>query len=1057
MAEIEVSERYVPSLAVQSMPNPLPGSRVITPLFNGTQQEGGVYRLKYVQKSWIPLGNIFNNVKSANGWRPSIWHEFDIARSKVFLGDGTVMNSKAFVRPNNERIVPNSQRNEVYVFDSALRHVKTLNLTTGKLKFRFEYTSLDKISKIIDNYNNETLFNYSGSNLTSIVSPYGHVTNFSVDVSGYLSSASLSNNENYTMIYNAEGLLTSFTKPSGNLSVMTYDSDGNLISDVNDSGYSSTLSSSFLSGVRTISQISAEGRVRTVNFDNSDFNTKTLTEPSGLTMSTVWDNSQLESTTYGPNSYTEHHKKTIFERFGEGFYRLSEVIRNGSQLPSKSTLESAELIDPLDPLSVSNLTTTVTEGDSITISHYNSSTKTMTATSSLGLETTIIHNNQGDPISVKLGPYLPFTLTYDSHGRITSSGQGSSRQTHYTYGSNGLIATSTDPLNRTTSYNYNSEDRISTVLLPDLRSIQFSYDDGGNVISVMPANNKIHHFTYDSSELMSSYLPPALSANSATFLHYNNDRQIAQITKPSLESIDFSYGLVSGLLETISFSGVQRSFFHTNGYLTSAVSEDAVSNQFGYFGEVPNYLSSSTSLLPNFYNLYNSFHSSMQVSNESLSSLNGNPIDISFNYNSDNLLTGAGTQVLTRSNLTGLISLIQLGNLKENYQYSSDFGELSSLEAKYNSVIHYKETLTRNQLARVTAKLEQYGVGPADLYTYSYDPSGRLIQVSKNGLVLRDFAYDLNNNRISVTESGGTLISTYDDQDRLLLSGTKSFTYSPNGNVTSMSVGGVTTSLVYDLLGNLKSYSQPSKIITYTVDSLDRRTSKKVGSAMKNYFMWNLKNQLIGITNGSGVMQSRFVYGSKAHVPDYMIKGTTRYKIITDHLGSPVRVVNATNGSILQEVKYDEWGNILSDTSPGYTPFGFAGCLYDIDTKLCRFGARDYDASIGRWLSKDPILFAGGDTNLYGYVMQDPINFIDPSGLFLIAPPPFVIVPIDLLPKPINPNPHDSTLLEKSAYLLHLDRKLQTDKDKNKNFDDYWDNVILKKKNNYDHINCSGI
>src|SRR5690606_8633872 len=51
-----------------------------------------------------------------------------------------------------------------------------------------------------------------------------------------------------------------------------------------------------------------------------------------------------------------------------------------------------------------------------------------------------------------------------------------------------------------------------------------------------------------------------------------------------------------------------------------------------------------------------------------------------------------------------------------------------------------------------------------------------------------------------------------------------------------------------------------------------------------------------------------------------------------------------------------------------------------------RFGARDYDASIGRWLSKDPILFGGGDTNLYGYVMQDPINWIDPSGEVLIAP-----------------------------------------------------------------------
>ena len=44
--------------------------------------------------------------------------------------------------------------------------------------------------------------------------------------------------------------------------------------------------------------------------------------------------------------------------------------------------------------------------------------------------------------------------------------------------------------------------------------------------------------------------------------------------------------------------------------------------------------------------------------------------------------------------------------------------------------------------------------------------------------------------------------------------------------------------------------------------------------------------------------------------------------------------------------------------------------------------AEHYDASIGRWLSKDPILFAGGDTNLYGYVLQNPIKGIDPTGLY---------------------------------------------------------------------------
>ena len=61
--------------------------------------------------------------------------------------------------------------------------------------------------------------------------------------------------------------------------------------------------------------------------------------------------------------------------------------------------------------------------------------------------------------------------------------------------------------------------------------------------------------------------------------------------------------------------------------------------------------------------------------------------------------------------------------------------------------------------------------------------------------------------------------------------------------------------------------------------------------------------------------------------------------------------------------------------------FGFAGGLYDQDTKLTRFGYRDYDAETGKWTAKDPIRFNGGDVNLYGYVLGDPVNFVDPEGL----------------------------------------------------------------------------
>jgi RHS repeat-associated protein len=100
---------------------------------------------------------------------------------------------------------------------------------------------------------------------------------------------------------------------------------------------------------------------------------------------------------------------------------------------------------------------------------------------------------------------------------------------------------------------------------------------------------------------------------------------------------------------------------------------------------------------------------------------------------------------------------------------------------------------------------------------------------------------------------------------------------------------------------------------------------------------------------------------------------------VSDHLGSPRLVVNASTGAVVEEIDYDEFGVVSNDTSPGLMPFGFAGGLYDKDTGLVRFGARDYDAVVGRWTSKDPIRFDGG-MNLYLYVGNDPVNRRDPRG-----------------------------------------------------------------------------
>ena len=117
------------------------------------------------------------------------------------------------------------------------------------------------------------------------------------------------------------------------------------------------------------------------------------------------------------------------------------------------------------------------------------------------------------------------------------------------------------------------------------------------------------------------------------------------------------------------------------------------------------------------------------------------------------------------------------------------------------------------------------------------------------------------------------------------------------------------------------------------------------------------------------------------NVPDYFIKGGATYRIIADQLGSPRLVINTASGQIMQRMDYDAFGNVISDTNPGFQPFGFAGGLYDGDTKLVHFGARDYDAETGRWTAKDPILFAGRQANLYAYVRNDPLNLRDPDGL----------------------------------------------------------------------------
>jgi hypothetical protein len=90
--------------------------------------------------------------------------------------------------------------------------------------------------------------------------------------------------------------------------------------------------------------------------------------------------------------------------------------------------------------------------------------------------------------------------------------------------------------------------------------------------------------------------------------------------------------------------------------------------------------------------------------------------------------------------------------------------------------------------------------------------------------------------------------------------------------------------------------------------------------------------------NASNAVVSQFIYASRDNVPDFMVSGGVIYRIFSDQLGSPRLVMNASTCQIAERIDYDEFGNVIFDTNPRFQPFGFAGGLYDQDTKLVRFG-----------------------------------------------------------------------------------------------------------------------
>lgn len=219
------------------------------------------------------------------------------------------------------------------------------------------------------------------------------------------------------------------------------------------------------------------------------------------------------------------------------------------------------------------------------------------------------------------------------------------------------------------------------------------------------------------------------------------------------------------------------------------------------------------------------------------------------------------------------------------------------------------------------------------------------------------------------------------------------YEYDAEGNRTKKSTGTTITTYSWDQGDRLtgattKTSGTTNKLVTVVYDAFNRRIAEYAGNgttvSRRDRYFWD-GEEVHTIANGTTTptVTDRFLMGPGIDNTIADEKAGTINWTITDIRGSVQQVLNSTGKSVTSK-DYSTFG---TKTDTGHasvtdTVFAYTGREYDPDLGLQYNRNRWYDPSTQRFMSADPLGFAGGDTNLYRYVGNRPTNASDPSGLF---------------------------------------------------------------------------
>jgi RHS repeat-associated protein len=855
-----------------------------------------------------------------------------------------------------------------YLYDSQDRQttVQFPNSTTNL----YGYDSQGDVTKFTDGRGNATTYSFDALNRqTGETDALNDITTITMDSAGNITKVQAptpagQTARTTTYAYDSMERLTTVTDALGYQTVYGRDNDGNVV---------------------TITD--KMGRVTTIQYDQMDRPVVTI-DPMSNAVTATYDADGEKLTLADALNRTTSYSYSV-----RGW--LAQVTDPMGYLITYTYSATGKNLDAYQ----GNLTQFLVDGNT-----YNADDELIAQENGVSETTSYSYDGVGNLTTVEDPNTNVVSYVYNSVNELTEVIQPAGVTVSYTYDNSGNQQTTTDALGHTTTVQYDALDRATTIISAVSGTTTITYDSAGRETSLTdPVGNKTQ-WAYDSDDRLTTTTQP----NNATFTYvYDKDRELTDTTdadgrrttysfnadgdqtgetwvgaSPS-EKITYTYDADNEMTGAADAFATLTKSYDKDGRLGTMVTsgpgtgQPTVTLTYSY-DQLNDETSVKDSLSSQGITTY-TFNDDRQMTNISTSyGGTASPL-ITFTYDNGGRLTnisrtGPGSSDQVNTTIT-YDSANRVTTITDGLYSWQGIGYGNTPLATF--------TYAYDSASRVTTMVSTDPSG-TDTYTYTYDNANELTGADKNGTQTESYAYDANGNRT------GTGYSTTVMNETAASPGPVTYTYDGAGNMITSKSGSTTTTYTYDFRNRLTEVTTGGTVVaTYTYNALDQRIG--VGdSSTQTWTVYDGKSpdaNPYDDFNSSGNLTVRYLFGASvvngAVVSGILARttsgGTTNW-YFTDKLDSVREIVN-TSGTVQDQMVYDSFGNIVTETNATNGDRFKFGMQYDATIGQYYDHARWYGAGTGRFSATDPLGFRAGGINLYQYARNRPTDAVDPSGL----------------------------------------------------------------------------